>query len=641
MDVMDIIGIFGGRARETCPLDTLNPPVLPAENGCDYLSNLPCPHFLSRMAPRVSMLERSKVWIVAAAGLVFAQAFASFVLPQSFRLTVFSDLTQCILLLSGTVALLPNLVSTRGRTRLFWTLMTLGLAFWLVYQLLWTYFEVFLQKDVPNPFVGDVVLFLHVVPMMGALALQPHVEQDERTARLGALDFSLLLVWWLYLYLFAVIPWQYAYGSESAYNHNLNVLYLTEKMVFLAGLAALWAQSTGSWKTIYAHWFGASLTYALSSYIANWAIAANAYYTGSFYDVPLVASMAWITGIGLLAYQASPKRASIGPAQVHGVWVARVGMIAVFSLPLFAVWSVFDNLVPARVRTFRLVVTLGAMLFMGAMVFLKQQLLDRELLNLLRTSHQSYEDLRRLQAQLVQSEKLASLGHLVGGAAHELNNPLTAMLGYSELLTTMPMNDEPRGLSEKIGQEVRRTRLLVASLLNFARQAPAEKILLDLNTLVRTAVKLSLPQLRARKIVVRTDLAQHLPRVLGDSNQLLQVCLHLVNNVMPLLGDMGGVLTVSTRCQNDLVVLEFSDCGPHSQDRDPLQTPQPAGQGTGLALSACYSIIQEHKGRMTCPTRPDQGSTFCIELPAADPETAASTGHEKAQPVLALPPTNS
>jgi signal transduction histidine kinase len=521
--------------------------------------------------------------------------------------------------------------------------MTLGLAFWLVYQLLWTYFEVFLQKDVPNPFVGDVVLFLHIVPMMAALGLQPHVEQDERTARLGALDFSLLLVWWLYLYLFAVIPWQYAYGNESAYNHNLNVLYLTEKMVFLAGLAVLWGQSTGSWKTVYAHWFGASLTYALSSYIANWAIAANAYYTGSFYDVPLVASMAWISGIGLLAYHASPKRAPSGPARVHGVWVARVGMIAVFSLPLFAVWSVYDNLVPARVRTFRLAITLGAMLFMGAMVFLKQHLLDRELLNLLRTSHESYADLRRLQGQLVQSEKLAALGHLVGGAAHELNNPLTAMLGYSELLTATAMNDEPRGLSEKIGQEVRRTRLLVSSLLNFARQAPAEKILLDLNTLARTAIKLSVPQLRARKIVVRDDLASHLPRVLGDSNQLLQVCLHLVNNVMPIMSDVGGILSVSTRCQDDLVVLEFSDSGSYAQDPtfDPLHSPPPPEKGAGLALSACYSIIQEHKGRMTCATRPDRGSTFCIELPIADAETAASAGHEKAQPELALPPANS
>src|SRR2546426_758951 len=181
------------------------------------------------------MSGRSRMWILAASGLVFAQAAASMVLPHSFTLVVLSDIIQSILLLSGALALLPNTLATRGRTRLFWALMTLGLAFWLAYQLLWTYFEVFLRRDVPNPFVGDVILFLHIVPMMAALAMQPHVEQDDRTTRLGSLDFALLLIWWLYLYLFAVVPWQYASNNETIFEHNLNILYLTEKMAFLAG----------------------------------------------------------------------------------------------------------------------------------------------------------------------------------------------------------------------------------------------------------------------------------------------------------------------------------------------------------------------------------------------------------------------
>jgi hypothetical protein len=140
------------------------------------------------------------------------------------------------------------------------------------------------------------VLFLHIVPMMAALALQPHVEQDDRTARLGSLDFALLLIWWLYLYLFAVIPWQYAHTNAAAYEHAINVLYLTEKMVFLAGLAVVWSRSKGSWRTVYAHWFGASLVYALSSYVANWRIERNTYYSGSFYDVPW-----WLPWRGLLS----------------------------------------------------------------------------------------------------------------------------------------------------------------------------------------------------------------------------------------------------------------------------------------------------------------------------------------------------
>src|SRR5882724_3131831 len=332
------------------------------------------------------MSKRSQIYILIASGLVFAQSVASLVLRPTFALTVLSDLTQSILLLSGVLSLLPNIAVTRGRTRLFWALMTLGVTFWLAYQLLWTYFEVILRRDVPSPFVGDVVLFLHIVPMMAALALQPHVEQDDRTARLGSLDFALLLIWWLYLYLFAVIPWQYAHTNETTYEHALNVLYLTEKMVFLAGLALVWTRSKGAWRTVYAHWFGASLVYALSSYVANWGIERHTYYTGSFYDVPLVASMAWVISVGLLALDLSPKQMPAPLSPGHGVWVARLGMVAIFSLPLFAAWSVFDPSTPPDVSTFRLVVTLATMLVMGAMVFIKQHLLDRELLRLLRTS---------------------------------------------------------------------------------------------------------------------------------------------------------------------------------------------------------------------------------------------------------------
>jgi signal transduction histidine kinase len=587
------------------------------------------------------MSERSRIWFLAASGLVWAQAAASLVLPQSYTLVVLSDITQTILLLSGALALLPNALATRGRTRLFWALMTLGLAFWLAYQLLWTYFEVFLRKDVPNPFVGDVVLFLHIVPMMAALAMQPHVEQDDRTTRLGSLDFALLLIWWLYLYLFAVIPWQYVSVNETMFEHNLNILYLTEKMVFLAGLVLLWLRSQGPWKTVYAHWFGASLTYALSSYVANWAIERHIYHSGSLYDVPLVASMAWISGIGILALSLAPQQQSTRQPGGHGVWVTRLGMITIFSLPLFAAWSVFDTSTPPRVRTFRLVVTLGSMLVMGAMVFLKQHLLDRELLQLLRASQESFENLRRLQAQLVQSEKLASLGQLVGGAAHELNNPLTAMLGYSDLLSATPLTDEQRLLAEKIGQQVRRTKSLVSSLLSFAKQVPTEKILLDINALAQTAVKLCQPQLRARNIQVHTDLAGDLPPVLGDSNQLLQVCLHITNNALHAMALTGGTLTVRTRWQGNYAVLEFSDDGPGAQEPDrvfdPFYTTKPVGQGTGLGLSACYGIIQEHNGKIVCQNRPEGGATFRIELPTgANPgstpkpgSTPASSGLDK------------
>src|SRR5258708_11523468 len=156
------------------------------------------------------MSNSFKIWISAVSAMVIVQALGWLLLRPGFGLIALSDITQGVLLLSGTLAFLPSVLATRGRIRLFWTLTLTGMAFWWTYQLLWFKFEIIQRQDVPNPFWGDVILFLHIVPMMAALALQPHIEQDDRTARLGSLDFALLLVWWVYLYLYAVIPWQFA-----------------------------------------------------------------------------------------------------------------------------------------------------------------------------------------------------------------------------------------------------------------------------------------------------------------------------------------------------------------------------------------------------------------------------------------------
>ena len=265
---------------------------------------------------------------------------------------------------------------------------------------------------------------------------------------------------------------------------------------------------------------------------------------------------------------------------------------------------------------------------MGTLVFFKQHLLDRELVQLLIASQESFDNLKRVQAQLVQSEKLASLGQLVSGAAHELNNPLTAMMGYSDLLAATDLSGDQRALTQKIEQQVRRTRTLVSSLLSFAKQVPAEKTLVDINALVQTAVKLCLPQSRGPNVQVQTDFERELPRVLGDSNQLLQVCLHVTNNALHAMTDTGGTLRVSARLQDASVVLEFSDDGPGMQEPDrvfdPFYTTRPVGQGPGLGLSVCYGIIQEHNGKITCQNRPEGGAIFRIELPAVVESERAS-----------------
>ncbi|HEX7894994.1 MAG TPA: HAMP domain-containing sensor histidine kinase, partial [Terriglobales bacterium] len=280
------------------------------------------------------------------------------------------------------------------------------------------------------------------------------------------------------------------------------------------------------------------------------------------------------------------------------------------------------------VREFRLVWTLAAIMLMGGLVFLKQHLLDIELIRLLRSSRQSLDDLQLLQAQLVQSEKLASLGHLVGGAAHELNNPLTAMLGYSELLSTTDLSAEQRALSEKISTQAKRIRTLVASLLSFARQAPATKSLLDVNLVVKTALKLSQSQMLVANVRSAMELAEPLPRVKGDSNQLLKVFAQVIQNAITAMTSRpGSMLTVKTFATDDRVKIEFSDNGPGITEParvfDPFYTTRPVGQGTGLGLSMSYGIIQEHGGKISCRNEEQSGATFLIDLPAIAEEPKA------------------
>jgi hypothetical protein len=226
----------------------------------------------------VSLNRNSKLWLSAVAAMMAAAILAASFLSRSFALTAVSDIIQSLLLLSGALAFVPLALRSYGRLRLFWWLIVLGLTFWLAYQLFWTYSEVLLRREVPDLCAWDVVLFLHMVPLMAALGLRPQFSRDEYSARVGRLDFALLLVWWFYLYVLIVMPWQYVLPDISAYNRDLNDVYLAEKLVLLSALLASWIASRGDWKKLYASLFAMSLCYSGASTMANWAIGRKTYY---------------------------------------------------------------------------------------------------------------------------------------------------------------------------------------------------------------------------------------------------------------------------------------------------------------------------------------------------------------------------
>jgi signal transduction histidine kinase len=541
--------------------------------------------------------------------------------------STFGNLVQCMVPLLANAGLLLNAGTPHWRRNIFWMLLAMGCALWMIGQFQWTYYEVYEHQRMPVIYGGDIVFFLKGIPIMAALALQPHRKRGEVRLQFGYLNFVLLLTWWTFVYAFVVFPWMYATPSEAQYNYNYDVVSNMQNMVIVIGLGVLCLKAKGAWRVVYANLFGASAIYMLSSLTINVAISSNKYATGSLYDLPLISSFLWFGLAGVIAYL---KRAELEILQDgdgddkprDSAWSARLAMAAVISLPIFAIFTLrFEHDTPV-VRDFRLMTTLIASVPIAFLVFLRTHMADVDRARLLSKSEQSIENLQRLQAQMVQTEKLVSLGQLAAGAAHEINNPLAAILGYSDLLADDPtLPEKARVTAGKIRDQARRTKTLVANLLRFARQVPPERTLLDINTVVTNAVQLRALDLRSSKSRIELQLESVLPGVRGDGNQLLQVFFNIINNAIDAMeASEGGVLSIKTIRDRGNVVILFTDTGPGIKDPqrvfDPFYTTKPVGKGTGLGLSICFGILQEHAGKILCYNSQQGGAVFRVELPA-------------------------
>jgi len=217
--------------------------------------------------------------------LVFSGTLLS--LPRGAPLTALANSVSLLVLCLASAVMFANGIASRGQTRLFWNLLGSGCALWAINQGLWTYYEVLLRRELPDPFVGDVILFVHVVPFMAAVALRPHRPQEEQKLYFATLNFIMLLIWWVFLYAFIVFPDEYVMLNVNVYSTNYDILYLVENMVWVVALAALALSTKGEWKRIYRSLFIAGGLYTLSSETMNAAIARNKYYTGSWYDILL------------------------------------------------------------------------------------------------------------------------------------------------------------------------------------------------------------------------------------------------------------------------------------------------------------------------------------------------------------------
>ena len=237
---------------------------------------------------------------------------------------------------------------------------------------------------------------------------------------------------------------------------------------------------------------------------------------------------------------------------------------------------------------------------------------------------------KRRQFQVMEASRLVSIGEMVAGAAHEINNPLAAVMGFSQLILRRDLEPSVQADVERILAEATRAARIVANLQSFAHANEPSKERVDLVNVVQRVLDLKSYELRIDNIDVITEFEMDSAFVMGDQQQIEQVVLNIAVNAGFFMKEEngGGTLTISLRRRGRMFRLEFTDDGPGIQAEyllkvfDPFFTTKDVGSGTGLGLSICYGIVSDHGGTITVSSAPGEGATFAIELEADEAPTA-------------------
>jgi len=428
---------------------------------------------------------RQRIYLAIASFVILYDVVVASIAKPSFALTMNGDAVPCILLFLAILTIRENLPTSARVLSAFWRVFGLGLVVMLFSQAFWFYFDWRRLTTAPSPLPGDALFLVAHVFFLSALAMRPHSASSGPDLRIRGLDFTLLSLWWLFLYVYFAVPWLAFVSDLDRYNLDYTIIVTLESLLIIAAFAIFALRKPAAWRRFYLFLTAAFFLFAVGNLLMNtWLI--KSYYPGGLYDVPFLLALYLFTLSGCFGSVLQPQQDTLVNRELLvNVWIARFAMLVLLSLPLTALWSLQSQRVPPVIEIFRLRLVFASMCVLGGLIYWKLSLLTRELVRLVTLTRGSIEHLKTVQQQVSHSEKFVALGRLAAGAAHEISNPLTAILGYSELLADVPsLSPQDRSHAQEIREQVHRAQAAVASLRgNMTANSLPPSLRVDKNTL--------------------------------------------------------------------------------------------------------------------------------------------------------------
>lgn len=576
---------------------------------------------------------------LAGAGYVLLYGVLSVLTGQ--RVVALGDLAQLIPPLAFAAFTFQLARRCRGQVRIFWNLNAIHGVAWAIGQTVWTYYDL-VHGGVPVISPTDPLFFVSSIPLAAALYGRPERDRPRWLFDIVLLDLVLIALFSAFVYLYFVVSIAITDGNEQLYHANLTQLLNARNLALAVWSIWVWRTAPSpAWRRMLGI-YAVGLSLAFAGGIVSDVIDQNGFYVpGALWDVLWMLPFVFMALAAAVAYDEQLfEPAEEAPAQ------ARLPMVSLIAITLLVAIPAIDEVarrlldVSAATGTLRTRLALSMMIPFGLVVVVREFLSRRALLR-------ASQELVSTREQLVQKEKLAAVGQLVSGVAHELNNPLQGVLGYAELmLAARPSSRDTEELTA-IRDNANRAAGIVRNLMTFAGRTSSARGWQQINRVVRDAVAVREPHLQTSGIELRLEVADRLPLVYVDHARLEDVLVNLIQNAeaaiasrrdgtVPASGvprHAPGEIVITTRWQGepDRILVDVADNGSGLREEDlprvfdPFFTTREVGQGTGLGLSVCYGIVREHGGQITVRNAAVGGAVFTIELPVMAESLATAT----------------